>query len=62
MKCLRRLEDTDFPCDKSSNPGQEERISVEELSNTRRFLKGFKSDERETMTMGKKDKRAQRTK
>ena len=62
MKCLRRLEDTDFPCDKISNPDKEERISMEDLSNTRRFLKGFKSDESETMTTGKKDKRAQRTK
>ena len=62
MKCLRRLEDTDFPCDKSSNPDKEERISVEDLSNTRRFLKGFRSDESETMTSGRKDKRAQRTK
>ena len=39
MKCLRRLEDTDFPCDKSSNLDKEERISVETLSNTRRLLK-----------------------
>ena len=35
---------------------------MEDLSNTRRFLKGFRSDESETMTTGKKDKRAQRTK
>ena len=32
MKCLRRLEDTDFPCDKSSNPDKEEKISVEDFS------------------------------
>ena len=62
MKCLRRLEDTDFPCHKISNPDKEERISVQHLSNTRRFLKIFRSDESETMTKGKKDKRAQRTK
>ena len=59
---MRRLEDTDFPCDKSSNPDKEERISVENLSNTRRLLKGFRSKESETMTLGRKDKRAQRTK
>ena len=59
MKCLRRLEDTDFLCDKISNPEQEERISVEDLSNTRRFLKTFRSHESETMTKGRKDKRAQ---
>ena len=59
---LRRLEDTDFPCDKISNPDQVERIFVEDLSNTRRILKHLKSDESETMTKGKKDKRAQRTK
>ena len=62
MKCLRRLEDTYFPCDKSSNPDKEERISVENLSNTRRLLKGFRNEENETMTSGRKDKRAQRTK
>ena len=62
MKCLRRMEDTDFPCDKSSNPDKEERISMENISNTRIFLKGFRSDESETMTLGKKDKRARRTK
>ena len=62
MKCLRRLADTDFPCDKSSNPDKEERISVEDLSNTRRFLKSLRSDESKTMTKGRKDKRAQRTK
>ena len=59
MKCLRRMEDTDFPCDKISNPDKEERISVEDFSNTRRFLKSFRSDESETMTKGRKDKRAQ---
>ena len=59
MKCLRRLEDTDFPCDKSSNTDKEERISMEDFSNTRRFLKGLRSDESETMTKGRKDKRAQ---
>ena len=32
MKCLRRLEDIDFPCDKISNLDKEERIYVEELS------------------------------
>ena len=32
-KGLRRLEDTEFPCDKSSNPDKEERISVEHFSN-----------------------------
>ena len=62
MKCLRRLEDTDFPCDKISNPDKAKRISMEDLSNTRRFLKNFRSDENETMTNGGKDKRAQRTK
>ena len=61
-KGLRRLEDTYFPCDKSSNLDKEERTSVEDLSNTRRFLKGFRSDESETMTTSRKDKRAQRTK
>ena len=59
MKCLRGLEDTDFPCDKSSNPDKEERISVENLSNTRRLLKRFRREESETMTLGRKDKRAQ---
>ena len=59
---MRRLEDTDFPYDKSYNPDKEERISVENLSNTRRLLKGFRRDESETMTSGRKDKRAQRTK
>ena len=59
---MRRLEDTDFPCDKSSNPDKEERIYVEDLSNTRRFSKGFRSNESETVTTGRKDKRAQRTK
>ena len=39
-KCLRRLEDTDFPCDKSSNPDKEERISEEAFSNTKNVLKG----------------------
>ena len=62
MKCLRGLEDTDFSCDKSSNPDKEERISVENLSNTRRLLKGFRSKEREAMTVGRKVKRAQQTK
>jgi len=38
-KGLRRLEDTDFPCDKSSNPDKEERISVEHFSNTRALIK-----------------------
>ena len=38
-KGLRRLEDTDFPCDKSSNPDKEERISVEHFSNTRAIIK-----------------------
>ena len=59
MKCLRRLEDTDFPCDKSSNTDKEEKIFVENLSNTRSLLKGFRSEESETMTLGRKDKRAQ---
>ena len=59
---MRRLEDTDFPCDKSSNPDKEERISVENLSNTKGLLKGSRSEESETMTSGRKDKRAQRTK
>ena len=62
MKCLRRMEDTDFPYDKSSNPDKEKRISMENISNTRRLLKGFRSEESETMTSGRKDKRAQRTK
>ena len=62
MKCLRGLEDTEFPCDKSSNPDKEERISVENLSNTKGLLKGFRSEESETMKLGRKDKRAQRTK
>ena len=56
---MRRLEDIDFPCDKSSNPDKEERISVENLSNTSRLLKGFRSEESETMKLGRKDKRAQ---
>ena len=56
---MRRLEDIDFPCDKSSNPDKVERISVEDLSNTRRFFKSFRSNENETMTKGRKDKRAQ---
>ena len=59
MKCLRRLEDIDLPCDKSSNPDKEERISVENLQNTKGLLKGFRSNESETMTLGRKDKRAQ---
>ena len=36
---MRRLEDTEFRCDKSSNLDKEERISVENLSNTRRLHK-----------------------
>ena len=32
MNYLRRLEDTNFPCDKISNPDKEERISVEGFS------------------------------
>ena len=59
---MRRLGDIDFSCDKSSNPDKEERISGENLSKTRRLLKGFRSEESETMTLGRKDKRAQRTK
>ena len=59
---MRRLEDTDFPCDKSSNPDKEERIYVENLLNTKRLSKGFRSEEGETMTLGRKDKRAQQTK
>ena len=59
---MRRLEYTDFPCDKISNPDKEERISVENLSNTKGLLKGFRSEESETMKLGRKDKRAQRTK
>ena len=43
MKCLRRMEDTYFPCDKSSNPDKEERISVENLSNTRKLLKSLEA-------------------
>ena len=46
MKCLRRLEDIDFPCDKSSNPDKEERISVEHFSNTRTFSKENEQRER----------------
>ena len=46
MKCLRRLEDTDFPCDKDSNLDKEERISVEDFSNTRTFSKENERRER----------------
>ena len=53
MKCLRRLEDTDFPCDKSSDLDKEERISMEDLSNTRRFLKSLRSDESKTPRAGR---------
>ena len=45
-KCLRRLEDIDFPCDKSSNPDKKERISVEHFSNTRAFSKENERRER----------------
>ena len=34
-KVLRRLDDTDLPCDKSSNSHNEERTSVEHSSNTK---------------------------
>ena len=56
---LRKLEDTDFPCDKISNPDKEERISVEDFSKTWRSLEGLASDESERMNKGRKDKRAQ---
>ena len=45
-KGLRRLEDTDFPCDKSSNPDKKERISVEHFSNTRALIKKKERRER----------------
>ena len=45
-KGLRRLEDTDFPCDKSSNPHNEERTSVEHFSNTRALIKKKERRER----------------
>ena len=38
-KGLRRLEDTDFPYDKSSNRHNEERTSVEHFSNASALIK-----------------------
>ena len=64
MKCLRRLEDTDFYflCDKISNPDKEERISVEDFSNPDNPSRPRKQQERGHDNKGRKDKRDIRTK